>query len=73
VTGVSGLRIALSVAGVLMCLVGGVFFLQGIGVIGGSFMSHTLTWTVIGVLMVTGGAVMLSAIRPPGRGRRTSR
>ncbi|MFL5797562.1 MAG: hypothetical protein ACJ77A_06465 [Actinomycetota bacterium] len=72
-TEVNGLRIALSVAGVVMCLVGGVFFLQGIGVIGGSFMSHTLTWTVVGVLMVTGGAVMLSASRPPGSARRRTR
>jgi glucose uptake protein GlcU len=70
---VNGLRIALSVVGVLMCLVGGVFFLQGIGVIGGSFMSHTLTWTIIGVVMVTAGAMMLSASRPPGRGRRPAR
>ncbi len=69
-TEVNGLRIAVSVAGVLMCLVGGVFFLQGIGVIGGSFMSHTLTWTIVGVLMATAGAVMLSAGRPPGRGPR---
>ena len=37
-----GLRIAFSVVGVLTCLTGGVFFLQGIGLIGGSFMSHTL-------------------------------
>jgi hypothetical protein len=59
-----GLRLALSVAGVLACLVGGVFFLQGVGVLGGSFMSNTLTWTVIGALMVGGGVALLRLGRP---------
>jgi hypothetical protein len=63
----NGARIALSVAGVLICLIGGVFLLQGIGVIGGSFMSHTLTWTLIGGLMVGVGGWMLGLARPrPG-------
>jgi hypothetical protein len=66
------MRIAISVVGVLTCLVGGVFFLQGIGVIGGSFMSHTLTWTVIGVMMVTVGAVLLNVGRPPPSRRKAS-
>ena len=53
----------------LTCLTGGVFLLQGIGVIGGSFMSHTLTWTLIGGAMVAGGAFLLSLTRStPGPG-----
>ena len=68
----NAVRIVVSVAGVLMCLVGGVFFLQGIGVIAGSFMSHTVTWTVVGFLMVGLGAILLSLGRPPrGRSRRS--
>jgi hypothetical protein len=63
----SGFRIALSVAGVLCCLVGGVFFLQGIGVLGGSFMSNTVTWTVIGALLVGAGAIALVLARPRER------
>jgi hypothetical protein len=62
-----GLRIACSVAGVLICLAGGVFFLQGIGLIGGSFMSHTLTWTIIGAVMVAAGAGLLTLGRPRER------
>jgi hypothetical protein len=62
-------RIAFSVAGVLVCLAGGVFFLQGIGVLGGSFMSHTATWTVIGAVMVGAGALLLRlGQRRPNRG-----
>jgi uncharacterized membrane protein HdeD (DUF308 family) len=63
-----GLRIAFSVVGVLTCLVGAVFFLQGVGVLGGSFMSHTTTWTVIGAAMVAGGLILLSLLRPKSTG-----
>ena len=68
-----GLRIAFSVVGVLTCLAGAVFFLQGIGVLGGSFMSHTTTWTVIGAVMVAGGALLLSLVRPRSTGGSGSR
>jgi len=62
-----GLRIALSVLGVLVCLLGVVFLLQGIGVLGGSFMSNTVTWTVIGAVMIPVGGVLLALARPrPG-------
>lgn len=59
-----GLRIVLSVVGVLVSLTGGVFLLQGIGVLGGSFMSNTVTWTVIGAVMVGAGGVLLALARP---------
>jgi hypothetical protein len=59
-------RMAASVLGVLACLAGGVFFLQGVGILGGSFMSDTVTWTVIGAAMVVGGAGLLAL----GRGAR---
>src|SRR6266511_1308160 len=36
------IRMALSVTGVLACLTGAVFFLQGVGILGGSFMSSTI-------------------------------
>jgi hypothetical protein len=62
------LRVALSVVGVVVCLTGGVFFLQGIGLLGGSFMSHTLTWTFIGAVMVGAGAGLLRWARPRAAG-----
>ena len=58
------MRIALSVLGVLVCLAGGVFLLQGIGVLGGSFMSDTVTWTVIGAVMIGVGGILLGLARP---------
>jgi hypothetical protein len=64
-----GVRIALSVAGVLVCLMGAVFLLQGIGVLGGSFMSNTVTWTVIGAVMVAAGGVLLALGRSGGTSR----
>ena len=39
------------VVGVLMCVVGGVWFLQGIDVLKGSFMTGQGVWTVIGVIL----------------------
>lgn len=48
-------RRVLSYAGVLAAVVGAVWFLQGIGVIGGSFMSGSGTWAVIGAVLVVAG------------------
>jgi hypothetical protein len=41
--------------GVAVAVVGAVFTLQGFGVIGGSFMSGSATWAVIGLAMVAAG------------------
>jgi hypothetical protein len=38
-------------------VVGGVWFLQGIGVIGGSFMTSSPTWLVIGLVVAVAGLV----------------
>jgi hypothetical protein len=48
----------------LVCLVAGtVFFFQGIGVIGGSFMSGSTTWAVIGPLVDLAGLGLLALAR----------
>ena len=44
--------------GVVIALVGAVFTLQGAGVLGGSFMSGSGTWLVIGIAMVIVGLVL---------------
>lgn len=49
------------VVGVLLVLVGAVWFGQGIGVIGGSFMSGEVLWAVIGAPMVFVGALLIRA------------
>lgn len=45
----------LSVAGIVAVVVGAVFTLQGVGVLGGSFMSGSATWAVIGIALVVAG------------------
>jgi hypothetical protein len=52
-------RIAVRVVVLLMLLAGGVFFLQGIGVIPGSFMTGRAEWVVIGGALVAGAIASL--------------
>ncbi len=44
--------------GVVCVVLGGVWFLQGIGVIGGSFMSSSSMWLVIGLVVAVAGLVV---------------
>jgi uncharacterized membrane protein len=56
-----------TVVGVLLVLVGAVWFGQGVGVIGGSFMTGDVLWAVIGAPMVFVGALLIrSGIRTRG-------
>ena len=52
-----------AIFGVLLVLVGGVWFAQGIGVLGGSFMTGNPTWAFIGFPMVVIGVVLLRSLR----------
>lgn len=53
------IRNARFVLGALLILSGAVWFLQGIGVLPGSFMSGQIQWAVYGGLAVAAGAVLL--------------
>lgn len=58
------MRIALNIAGTLFLLVGGVWFLQGINVLPGSFMTGQTKWAVYGAIaMVAGAGLLYSANR----------
>jgi hypothetical protein len=58
------IRILLVGAGLLITLAGVIFTLQGVGVIGGSFMSGTTTWAVAGpVIALAGLALVILALR----------
>ena len=58
------MRIALNVAGVLCLLVGGVWFLQGINILPGSFMTGQRKWAVYGgLLLVVGIGLLISVNR----------
>ena len=59
-------RVLLAAAGLLVTLAGVIFALQGVGVIGGSFMSGTTIWAVAGPLIALAGlALLAAALRRP--------
>ncbi len=58
---------ALVITGVVLALMGLVFFLQGIGVLKGSSMSNTTFWSVAGPVIMVAGLGLVVA----GRGRGT--
>lgn len=49
---------------VVLLVVGAVWVLQGVGVLGGSFMTGEAVWAVIGAVCIAFGVVLL---RPPRR------
>ena len=55
------MRIVLTVAGALALLMGGVWFLQGIGVLPGSFMTGQARWALYGGLLAAAGLAALVA------------
>jgi hypothetical protein len=58
------MRYVLLIAGGLMILMGGVWLLQGIGILPGSFMTGQVFWAVMGaVLLAVGGLVVLAGFR----------
>ena len=59
-------RILLAVAGSLITVAGVIFTLQGVGAIGGSFMSGTTTWAVAGPIIALAGLALIAlALRRP--------
>ena len=60
------MRMLMTIVGVLLVLMGGVWILQGINVLPGSFMTGQTKWTVYGAVAVVVGIVLLVAAR---RGR----
>jgi hypothetical protein len=55
-------RLAWNVIAVLLILAGGVFTLQGMNILLGSFMSGSTEWLYIGVALVIAGAVLLVVV-----------
>jgi hypothetical protein len=65
------MKIALNVVGALLVAVGGIWFLQGINVLPGSFMTGQIRWAVYGGIAVAAGvALLLAANRRRRRIRR---
>ena len=62
------MRYVMLILGGLIFLVGGVWLLQGIGVLPGSFMTGQTFWAVTGaILLVAGGMLILAGFRLSGR------
>jgi hypothetical protein len=55
------------VLGVLMLLIGGLWTLQGLGLVGGSFMTGSRLWLVIGLIVAVAGIGLLVRRRRPAR------
>ena len=47
------------VLGALLVVIGLIWFLQGIGVLGGSAMSGVVLWAVIGPIVALGGVFLI--------------
>jgi hypothetical protein len=57
-------QLVLIVLGALVALAGAVWTLQGLGYIGGSFMSGATVWAVIGpIVLLAGLAIIYLALR----------
>ena len=57
-------RVIVIVLGVIVALFGLLFALQGFGVVGGSPMSNTTTWSILGpIIALIGVAIAMSAAR----------
>ena len=58
------LRYVLLIVGGLMILVGGVWLLQGLGILPGSFMTGQPFWALMGaILLAVGGLLALAGLR----------
>jgi hypothetical protein len=53
------MRILSNIVGALLLVVGCVWFLQGISILPGSFMTGSLMWAVIGVFCIVAGIAFL--------------
>lgn len=53
------MRIGLNIVGAILVILGGIWFLQGINVLPGSFMTGQILWAIIGGIAVVAGIVLL--------------
>lgn len=53
------MKLVLTVAGAVMVLMGGVWILQGINVLPGSFMTGQMQWAVYGAVLAVAGIALI--------------
>ena len=49
-----------TILGVVLLLTGGVWFLQGVRILPGSFMTGSRFWMVVGIILAIAGIVLLA-------------
>jgi len=58
------MRYVLLIVGGMMALMGGVWMLQGVGVLPGSFMTGQAFWAIVGALfLAVGGMLVFAGLR----------
>jgi hypothetical protein len=55
------MKIAFNIIGVLLMVSGSVWFLQGINVLPGSFMTGQIRWAVYGGIAIVVGVILLAS------------
>ncbi len=55
------MRTGLNISGAILVVFGGVWFLQGINVLPGSFMTGRIRWAIIGGIAVVAGIALLTS------------
>jgi len=53
------MKITLDIFGVMLILAGGIFFLQGINILPGSFMTGEPQWAINGGIFIVAGIVLI--------------
>ena len=59
------MRITLNIVAVLLVLSGAIWFLQGINVLPGSFMTGQTRWAIYGGIAIAAGIALLLGINRP--------
>jgi hypothetical protein len=59
------MRITLNIVAVLLVLAGAIWFLQGINVLPGSFMTGQTRWAIYGGIAIAAGIALLLGINRP--------
>jgi uncharacterized membrane protein HdeD (DUF308 family) len=53
------MRMLMTIVGVLLVLIGGIWILQGINVLPGSFMTGQTKWAIYGAIVLLAGILLL--------------
>jgi hypothetical protein len=57
------MRVSLNIVGAVLVLFGAIWFLQGINILPGSFMTGQIRWAVYGGIAMAAGVVLMLAAR----------